>query len=79
VVETGGLENRCTGNRTGGSNPSPSAMQSELQRIPALIYTTNRELCPFFAISAQQVGPRRTDNVPSSWHSADLFLWSRDE
>jgi hypothetical protein len=32
VVETGGLENRCTGNRTGGSNPSPSATQSELQR-----------------------------------------------
>jgi hypothetical protein len=27
VVETVGLENRCTGNRTGGSNPSPSAMQ----------------------------------------------------
>jgi hypothetical protein len=26
VVETGGLENRCTGNRTGGSNPSPSAI-----------------------------------------------------
>jgi hypothetical protein len=25
VVETGGLENRCTGNGTGGSNPSPSA------------------------------------------------------
>ena len=25
MVETGGLENRCTGNRTGGSNPSPSA------------------------------------------------------
>jgi hypothetical protein len=25
VVETGGLENRCAGNRTGGSNPSPSA------------------------------------------------------
>jgi hypothetical protein len=25
VVETVGLENRCTGNRTGGSNPSPSA------------------------------------------------------
>ena len=28
MVETGGLENRCTGNRTGGSNPSPSATQS---------------------------------------------------
>ena len=25
MVETGGLENRCTGNRTGGSNPSLSA------------------------------------------------------
>lgn len=25
MVETGGLENRCAGNRTGGSNPSPSA------------------------------------------------------
>jgi TPR repeat protein len=35
VVETGGLENRCTGNRTGGSNPSPSAKQSRLQRIAA--------------------------------------------
>ncbi len=26
MVETGGLENRCAGNRTGGSNPSPSAI-----------------------------------------------------
>jgi hypothetical protein len=25
VVEWGGLENRCASNRTGGSNPSPSA------------------------------------------------------
>jgi hypothetical protein len=25
VVDGGGLENRCTGNRIGGSNPSPSA------------------------------------------------------
>jgi hypothetical protein len=32
VVETGGLENRCTGNGTGGSNPSPSATQSGLQK-----------------------------------------------
>jgi hypothetical protein len=28
VVETGGLENHCTGNGTGGSNPSPSATHS---------------------------------------------------
>ena len=26
MVETGGLENHCAGNRTGGSNPSPSAI-----------------------------------------------------
>ena len=26
VVDGGGLENRCTGNRIGGSNPSPSAI-----------------------------------------------------
>ena len=35
LVETGGLENRCTGNRTGGSNPSPSAIDlPDLQRLP---------------------------------------------
>ena len=28
MVERGGLENRCTGNSTEGSNPSPSATQS---------------------------------------------------
>jgi hypothetical protein len=26
VVDGGGLENHCTGNGTGGSNPSPSAI-----------------------------------------------------
>jgi hypothetical protein len=30
VVERGGLENRCTLARTGGSNPSLSAIQSGL-------------------------------------------------
>jgi hypothetical protein len=52
VVETVGLENRCTGNRTGGSNPSPSATQSELQRKSALLppkyaeVARNLRLCP---------------------------------
>ncbi len=37
MVETGGLENRCTGNRTGGSNPSPSAIDlTDLQRFQSL-------------------------------------------
>jgi hypothetical protein len=34
VVETGGLENRCTGNRTGGSNPSPSAISLHAENLP---------------------------------------------
>ena len=29
AVECGGLENRCGGNSTGGSNPSPSASNIE--------------------------------------------------
>src|SRR6266567_1126726 len=33
VVETGGLENHCTGNRTGGSNPSPSASVNSVRSI----------------------------------------------
>ena len=36
MVETGGLENRCTRKGTGGSNPSPSAIQSGVQRKQAL-------------------------------------------
>jgi hypothetical protein len=30
VVERGGLENRCGGDSTGGSNPSPSAKNLQL-------------------------------------------------
>jgi hypothetical protein len=51
VVETGGLENRCTGNRTGGSNPSPSATQSELQRNSARLapkYANNVRISRLF-------------------------------
>ena len=29
MVDGGGLENHCTGNRAGGSNPSPSAILRE--------------------------------------------------
>jgi hypothetical protein len=60
VVETGGLENRCTGNRTGGSNPSPSATQSGLQRKLAPLSPEVREGCPYFAIIPRQTGLRRT-------------------
>jgi hypothetical protein len=56
VVETGGLENHCTGNRTGGSNPSPSAMQFGLQRIPAVVSPEDHEIRPSFAIPGREVG-----------------------
>ena len=61
MVETGGLENRCAGNRTGGSNPSPSATQSGLQRIPASVSREMRETCPYFAILPRQTGLERMD------------------
>ena len=45
MVETGGLENRCTGNRTGGSNPSPSAI--DIIRRHKLAFTSIRR-APLF-------------------------------
>ena len=36
VVERGGLENRCTLARTGGSNPSLSAIFNEGTYVPSL-------------------------------------------
>ncbi len=47
MVETGGLENRCARKGTGGSNPSPSATQSEVQRNSAASSLQIRERCPF--------------------------------
>ena len=40
MVETGGLENRCTGNRTGGSNPSPSATRSIGAKVLSQLHWT---------------------------------------
>ena len=39
-----GLENRCTGSRTGGSNPSPSATQSATQRNLPSFLRKSREI-----------------------------------
>ena len=47
MVETGGLENRCTGNRTGGSNPSPSATTQLIQK--QLASFTGRPAQPYLA------------------------------
>ena len=41
MVEVGGLENHCTGNRTGGSNPSLSAN---------LFLLIRKELAPFLDV-----------------------------
>ena len=39
MVDCDGLENRCAGNRTGGSNPSPSAIRRNEMReyLPIII------------------------------------------
>ncbi len=53
MADRDGLENRCTGNRTEGSNPSLSASK-EPQSIAALfrLYKTARRI--LFAISAHR-------------------------
>jgi hypothetical protein len=48
VVETVGLENRCTGNRTGGSNPSPSATQFLTAEKLRLVLPRNKRNVPIF-------------------------------
>jgi hypothetical protein len=53
VVETGGLENRCTGNGTGGSNPSPSARQSVLQRKPTAFVRESIEIAAILGFCSQ--------------------------
>ena len=40
AVECGGLENRCGGNSTGGSNPSPSASNILLKLLNFLTKTS---------------------------------------
>jgi hypothetical protein len=61
VVETGGLENRCTGNRTGGSNPSPSATQSGC-RETLLHSSENRAKSPQFRGFCFQAGPEKVSH-----------------
>jgi hypothetical protein len=74
VVETGGLENRCTGNRTGGSNPSPSASKSSLQRNFAVLSLEIRETCPYFTIIRTQTGLQRTDCSAAEGGTVPAFL-----
>jgi hypothetical protein len=59
VVETGGLENRCAGNRTGGSNPSPSAMQSELTCAAQLATYTSNNCHHIFPTEREYTGSRQ--------------------
>jgi hypothetical protein len=45
VVECGGLENRFTGNRNGGSNPSPSALNLPGFGQESLVTATGQVHC----------------------------------
>ena len=61
VAEGARLESVYTFTGIGGSNPSLSAKQSELQEFPLSFPTDLANLCLFFVILARQTGPRRTD------------------
>ncbi len=63
MVETGGLENRCTGNGTGGSNPSPSATQSQLQRKLAVLLQESLKIA---AISQVLPSNGTGESIPSN-------------
>ena len=74
MVETGGLENHCTGNGTGGSNPSPSATQSGLQRNSAAFPPELREIAAILRFPPRN---RTGESIPLSatgrlW---SVFLW----
>ena len=42
AVECGGLENRCPGDRTGGSNPSSSATPLKMTRLGSFFFIRSR-------------------------------------
>ena len=46
MVDGGGLENRCTGNRIGGSNPSPSAKFLNIYSDNCAVRVTNPHKSP---------------------------------
>ena len=61
-------------NRTGGSNPSPSAIQSKLQRNPAALLQESLKI----AAIPQVLPPNRTgERVPSNGAGkfSGVFLW----
>jgi len=62
-------------NRTGGSNPSPSATQSGLQRNCASSHPEIRQTCPYLAIFPRQTGLERTDWSGSNGVDVPAFLW----
>jgi nicotinamidase-related amidase len=81
VVETVGLENRCTGNRTGGSNPSPSAIYSGTQRnrtaslIPVKFAGNNSGAANLKPVSTIPSGECNTEGY-LSYYNPPIFLVS---
>jgi hypothetical protein len=68
VVDGGGLENHCTGNGTGGSNPSLSATFN----LEGLCFFNESAI--LFAIAAKETSPRTrtaaslsTQLMPQPW------------
>jgi hypothetical protein len=73
VVETGGLENRCTGNGTGGSNPSPSATQSGLQRNRAALLQESLKIAAILQVLPLN---RTGESGPSTSRASFLGFFS---
>ena len=72
VVEGGGLENRCGGNSTLGSNPSPSANVFSKLRAPRA--STVRPARPRFANQLQTGFAQRSVSSLGGWCARDHFL-----
>ena len=79
VAEGARLESVFTRKGNVGSNPTLSAIQSELQRNSAAPHPEIRETCPYFAIFRPQTGLERKDCPTAKGATIRVFLWRSHE
>ena len=72
MVERGGLENRCTRERTVGSNPTPSAIH--LSQIIDLYYvfTMSQQLCPSICLKNSRHGSHLASSPAAALQSRSV-------
>jgi molybdate transport system ATP-binding protein len=75
AVEWDGLENRCAGNCTVGSNPTPSAKSKTIRKlVGGFFITTMRTLIELKAASVRLHGRTVLANI--TWSLQDTALWA---